>query len=165
MTLDLSKLLLFGILCATLHWLIARAEITKPLWSRAPGPIDKLLRCSGCSGWWLGGIVYVCGLQPIARTSWWSVLVACLLGAFVTPVFEGLLLWGLESTAVHAEEPGPDEPDVSWLDEEAAHGMAHEIAEELWGEAADEEQIGKLTTAIMHAMGPPDAIGTGGKPH
>ncbi len=159
MTIDLSKLLLFGMLCASLHWLIARAEITKPLWSRASGVLDKLLRCAGCSGWWLGGVVYVLGLRPFALSAWWSVLVACILGTFITPVFEGILLWGLEHTALQDDPELPDEDDVpgtlfNGIDHEAAHGLAHDIADELWGDDADEARVDELTDVLVRVMEP-----------
>lgn len=153
MTIDLSQLLLFGIVCAALHWLLARAEITKPLWSRAKGALDRLLRCAGCSGWWLGGFVYALGLHPFARTGWWNVITAGILGAFVTPVFEGLLMWGLERTAVHDED---EDVNPIGLDHGAAHGLAHEIADEWFGREANEHEVDKLTTVLMHVMGPPD---------
>lgn len=155
MTLDLSKLLLFGIVCASLHWLLARAEITKPLWSHAKGPLDRLLRCAGCSGWWLGGLVYAIGLQPFPRTGSWCVIVGGLLGAFVTPVFEGLLLWGLERTAVQDDDPGDAHETFIGLDHEAAHGLAHEIADEWFGRDAHESEVDRLTVVLMHVMGPP----------
>ena len=160
MTLDLSKLLLFGILCASLHWLIARAEVTKPLWSRATGYVDKLLRCAGCFGWWLGGPLYVLGMRPFDLTGWWNVLVASILGAFITPVFEGALMWGLERSAVHEDEPDEDVPPPTALftgiDHEAAHGLAHDIADELWGEDVAEERVDELTDVLVRVMGSPD---------
>jgi hypothetical protein len=112
MTLDFSQFVLFGILCASLHWLIARSEIARPLWSRARGVVAKLLACPACSGFWLGGIIagtgwaVPAGLYDDAVRDAWSIhaAVGALLGVVVTPVVEGLLMWGLERSAVDTSE-------------------------------------------------------------
>lgn len=107
MTIDLAQLVLLGIVCAATHWLVARSEIARPLWSRAPGLLGRLLSCSGCSGFWLGGIAWTIGIRvtpPDARHG--GLALAMVLGTFVTPVFEGLLMWGLYASAL-VEEPEP----------------------------------------------------------
>jgi len=112
MTLDLSQLLLFSLLTTALHWLIARAEITRFAWSRAPRPIDRLLRCAGCSGFWLGGLVAGTGwaipaaLYNDSMRDAWTIhaAVGALLGVVVTPVVEAVLLWGLERSAIDTSE-------------------------------------------------------------
>lgn len=100
----MRDLVVFGLLTASTHWLIGRSEIAKPLWSRATGWIEKLLACPACSGFWLGLGYGALGLRPVSY-GWRGVLIAGVLGAILTPIFEGLLLWGLEMTAMSVEEP------------------------------------------------------------
>jgi hypothetical protein len=103
----LDQLFLLGILSATIHWLVARSEIAAPLWSRARGIVDKLLRCPACSGFWLGGALTFVGVHPLVGvTDWRDVAAGTLCGVFLTPVFEAVLLWGLERTAI-GEAPLP----------------------------------------------------------
>jgi len=110
--LDIQQLLLLGLFCAALHWLLARAEITRFAWSRAPRWLDKLLRCPACSGWWLGTAlgwtrwvtpVSVCSDSWLARAG--ESASTGLLAIVLTPVLEALLLWGLERSAVREAEP------------------------------------------------------------
>src|SRR5437660_11468689 len=44
----------FLVLVTFAYYLAARAEITRPLWSRYGGALDRLARCPACSGFWLG---------------------------------------------------------------------------------------------------------------
>lgn len=105
MTVALDQLLLFGILTASAHWILARSAIMKPLWSRAPWPLDELLRCPSCSGMWLGAGLSAAGVSPLSGISLWlAVIVGGLLGAFLTPVVQAVMLWGLERTAIEVEE-------------------------------------------------------------
>jgi len=122
MTLALDQLFLLGLFSAALHWLLARAESSRPLWSRASGWLDKLLRCPACAGYWLGGLVTLGGVQPFGElrdVSRWVVVerfVCAQLAAMVlTPIFEAVLLWALRasviealtSDTVHGELPDP----------------------------------------------------------
>lgn len=107
MKLDLALLVALGLLTASAHWLIARSKIAQPFWSRATGMFDALLRCAGCSGWWLGLGAGAAGLWPLA-TGWGHIAdtgAAGLFGVILTPVFEGALLWGLGMTAIPDEAP------------------------------------------------------------
>lgn len=107
MTIRLDHLLVFGALCASAHWILARSKIAEPLWSRARGSLAELLACTGCSGFWLGGGLAALGLRPLDGIPFWARLIAGgLLGAFVTPVCQAILLWGLRETAI---EETPDE--------------------------------------------------------
>lgn len=103
-----DQLFLLGVLSATIHWLIARAEISRPLWSRAPAFLDKLLRCPSCSGFWISGGLVFAGIRPLSPfvpiPLWLHALVGGLLGIVLTPVVQALHLWALERTTV-AEEP------------------------------------------------------------
>ena len=108
MTVDLPQLVVLGLLSASTHWLIARSEVARPLWSRAQGKLEALLHCSGCSGWWLGLGFGAAGLRPVGN-GFFAWFVTGLLGAILTPIFESVLLWGLVNSAMEDEPP----PDVS----------------------------------------------------
>jgi hypothetical protein len=124
MILDLTQLALLGILCASIHWLVARSEIAKPFWSRTSGWLAKLLACAGCSGFWLGAISGVTNLvAPVAfnavgSPTWLSfgflvaqTFITGVLGIFVTPIFESLLLWGLSASALQDDVDEDDAPE------------------------------------------------------
>lgn len=105
MILHVDQLFLLGILSASIHWILARSTIAKPLWSRARGKLDELLRCPACSGVWIGAGLTAIGIQPLDGISWWTRDVAGgLFGAALTPVFEAVILWGLERTAIERED-------------------------------------------------------------
>ena len=98
-----DQLFLLGLFSAAIHWLVARAEITRPLWSRAHGSFDKLLRCAACSGFWIGGLlVLLASARPISNDEilWHNVIAGAISGLFLTPVFEATLLWGLRESAI-----------------------------------------------------------------
>lgn len=101
----MKALIVLGLLCASTHWIFARSEIARPFWSRASGRLDELLRCAGCSGFWLGLAWGLAGVRPVVF-GWgvFSVLAAGVLGAILTPIFEAALLWGLARSAVEHEE-------------------------------------------------------------
>jgi hypothetical protein len=96
---SLDALVLLGLLSAVIHWLIARANITHWFWGspRLPTFLQHLLACAACSGFWIGLGLGIVGIQPIA-SGLLGVLASGLLGVFTTPVFEGVLLWGLRTT-------------------------------------------------------------------
>lgn len=104
MTVDFPQLFIFGVLCAVLHWLAGRAEITKPLWSRAPGPLDRALRCPACSGFWLGLGLGLLGLRPVLiGHAFTDVLLTGLLGIFATPIFETGFLFALQRSRIDGD--------------------------------------------------------------
>lgn len=108
MILHVDQLFLLGIFSASIHWLTARSTIAKPLWSRARGKLDELLRCPACSGVWIGAGLTTIGIQAVDGLSPWVTPAAGgLLGAALTPVFEAVILWGLERTAIEHEEDPP----------------------------------------------------------
>ena len=105
MTLNLSHFLLLGVLCTSLHWLLARSEIFKFAWSRAPGWLDKLLRCPSCSGFWLGLGLGAAGIRPVEGVSVRVVIMTTgLIAVVLTPVVEAILLAALERSAIDATE-------------------------------------------------------------
>lgn len=105
--LNLSHLILLGMLCTALHWLLARSYILKWFWSRLDGTfVGHLLACAACSGFWLGVVLGWFGLRPATGLHpGVECMIAGLLGLYLTPIFEAALLWGLrESTLPEAEE-------------------------------------------------------------
>ena len=105
----MRDLLVLGLLTASTHWLVARSEIARPLWSRTRGWLERLLSCAGCSGWWLGLGYGALGLRPVSH-GWRGIVLAGVLGTILTPIFEAILLWGLHETAIGVEEPAVPEP-------------------------------------------------------
>lgn len=110
MTLDLQQLVLLGILSSSIHWLVARSKIAKPLWSRAKGSLAELLACPSCSGFWIGWALGLIGLRPVHSGLVVDLLLSALLAVFLTPVFEAVLLWGLHTSAIEVESD--KEPDA-----------------------------------------------------
>ena len=108
MHLNLEHLVLLALLTAPLHWIIARSSIAKPFWSRATGLADKLLRCAGCSGFWIGLGLSALGVRPVDGPWLFEHIAAGALGALLTPVVEGVLLWGNAMSAVEPAEPPSD---------------------------------------------------------
>lgn len=108
MKLAIDQLLLLGLFSTAIHWLVARSEIARPLWSRTSGWLDKLLRCPACSGYWLGGLITWGGVHPFGDTgtSWWMFVfktqLAGLAAMVLTPIFEGVMVWGLRESAIEA---------------------------------------------------------------
>jgi hypothetical protein len=113
MTVNLPHLLLLGILASSIHWLVARSKIAEPFWSHTKGFVDELLRCPACSGFWLGLFLGMIGVRPVdVAPQSLGVLLAGVLAVFLTPVFEAVLLWGLEMSAVaDVVEPTAAQPD------------------------------------------------------
>lgn len=148
MTLDFNQLALLVLLTTAIHWLVARAAITKWFWDLRWWPtkrctkcegrffklrnrsgihhacngaayteiqreglplirdqlsdlLDELLACAACSGFWLGLGLSVVGLRPLELgPSWLDVAGSALAGVVGTPILEGVLLWGLDRTAI-----------------------------------------------------------------
>jgi len=98
---SLPHLILLGTLLSSVHWLIARSKIMQPLWSRATGRWAALLECPACSGFWLGILCLPVNGAPWCH--WQTHIVQGILGIWLTPVFEALLLWGLSLTAFEKE--------------------------------------------------------------
>lgn len=117
MTISLHQLFFLGLLTASAHWLVARSKIAAPLWSRASGWFDQLLRCPACSGFWLGLALWFGGIHVVsARYRLIEIAANGLFALFLTPIFEGALLWGLRESAIEREEHeehGDDDADPS----------------------------------------------------
>lgn len=151
MTLNLHTLIFFGLLTSGIHWLVARSLIAKPLWSRATGLLDELLRCAGCSGWWLALGLWACGIRPI-EPGIRGFLLTGVLGAVLTPVVESVMLWGLERSAV--EEPRPVEPAPS-APFDAEQDAFDAIMDKLCDERSDlsPDEIERIGGTIKRALG------------
>jgi hypothetical protein len=104
MTFAWSTFATLAILASALHWLVARAEITKPVWDAIwlPERLDALLKCPACSGFWLGLWLGAAGLRPLVTGHWWiDVVAAGVAGVWGVPVAEGVMLWGLDRSKIH----------------------------------------------------------------
>jgi len=53
----MEMILLYALLTAAMYYLLARAMITKPLWSRYPRWLDYYTMCAACSGLLYGVVV------------------------------------------------------------------------------------------------------------
>ena len=156
MTFDVHALVFFGLLAAGTHWLIARSTIARPLWSRATGWLDELLRCAGCSGWWLGLLLWFVHVRPI-EGGFVAHLLTGVLGAVLTPIGEAILLWGLEATAIKPEQPtapaadGPATQPALLFD---AHDAYDAIMDKLCDERSDlsPDEIERVGGTIKRAL-------------
>jgi hypothetical protein len=104
MTFNWSTLATLAILCATIHWIIARSQVMEWLWAAPwlPDFISDLLTCPACSGFWLGLGLGAVGFWPLITDYWWLNIPATgLAGVWCTPIAEGILLWGLEKSKIH----------------------------------------------------------------
>jgi hypothetical protein len=105
MTPHFDQLFLLGVFSASIHWLIARSLIAKPLWSRARGVLAELLACPSCSGFWIGLGLAAIGLHVFDESEPLGFQIAAggLLGIALTPVMQAVILWGLERTAIQTD--------------------------------------------------------------
>ncbi len=113
MKLVVADLFLVGILSAAIHWLIARSYVFEWFWGRTRGFLEKLLACAACSGFWIGIALGLGGIRPIIGVDWWAqVAGAGFLALYLTPVFEGVLVWGLNASALGSFSPQESPPVV-----------------------------------------------------
>lgn len=99
-------LIFYAVLCAALFYLGSRALITRPLWSRYPPRMGKLMDCAACSGFWYGALLEafvgpalkldVMGMPHSPLTA--IVVALCML--VLTPITAGLMQWGLDQLGV-----------------------------------------------------------------
>lgn len=118
-------LLPFSIVCTALYYLFARAEVTRPIWSRYRGRLDRLARCPACSGAWIGGLLALpvsLFLGHYGFHGWRSAALSAATGAYgtctglvLTPVGMAILKLALSYSSVPPEaEDGPaQEPSPS----------------------------------------------------
>ncbi len=106
----MTSLVLFALLCTSVYYLLARAEITRWFWQPLDGVrgIGALLRCPACSGFWLGlGASFVVPVTDHVD-HWWLICLAvafehALLGMVCTAIGWGAMKWGLDKGAVSDE--------------------------------------------------------------
>ena len=86
-------IILYPLLTAALYYLGARAQITRPLWSRYPGWLDRFMLCSACSGFWygagvgaLGGLHLQLPFLGLDGSQWWCWVVIGLCSIIWTPL-------------------------------------------------------------------------------
>lgn len=104
MHLEVNALATLGLLAASIHWIIARAKITRGFWGASwlPTWLRNLLACPACSGFWIGLGLGIAGVRPVPYTAIVPAVVCSgLLGVIAVPVVEGVLLWGLSTTKIH----------------------------------------------------------------
>ena len=104
MTFNWSTLLTLGILCASVHWIVARAKITEWFWDAdwLPKFLNNLLTCPACSGFWLGLLFGIAGLRPLVSShTTLDVLTTSVAGLFCTPLVEAVFLWGLDRSKIN----------------------------------------------------------------
>ncbi len=109
----LTALIVFSILTTAAYYLLARAEITRRLWSHYPKKVDELARCPACSGTWLG--LALAGLWPIALEPhfpvplplWLGLVLGAACGMLFVPLGTQLLVGALRAT--HIDEEPTDE--------------------------------------------------------
>lgn len=103
MRLHVEDAVLVGIWCAAVHWTVARSTVCRGFWSRARGRLKALLECPACSGFWLGLSAWGLGIRPVPDAhTFVSVGVCGALGLWLTPIFEGILLWGLDMSSLES---------------------------------------------------------------
>lgn len=104
-------LLIFGLYCTGVYYLLARARITRWLWSRLDSvpAVGELLRCPACAGFWIGlGMSHA--YAPMDHWCWGYApcalfAVHCgVLGMVLTAVIFGLMRWGLNVAAVEESD-------------------------------------------------------------
>lgn len=103
MTFSWSIFATLSILAAAIHWIVGRAEITRPIWDAIwfPVTLHRLLKCPACSGWWLGLGLGLVGVRPMVTGMWWiDTAAAGLCAVFGVPVAEAVMLWGLRGSQV-----------------------------------------------------------------
>ena len=115
----MQALLAFGLIITFAYYLLARASLTRPLWSRYRGRLASLMACPACSGFWLGlAFSHWC---PSLSVNWydnvpvetpfeWAVgfLLSGLVGGALCGILYGALHWGLAVSSIEEDEHGQD---------------------------------------------------------
>lgn len=96
------------LLVAALYYLLARAEITRFLWSKYPPRLDRLAMCPACLGFWLGcacGAARVVAGVPLPTSPYLYVAHAGLVSLVSTPILFGLMRLGFDGGTQAPEVP------------------------------------------------------------
>lgn len=108
----MTSLIIYPLLTAALYYLMARAEITAPLWRRYPSWLDKFMNCAACAGFWygagaavLGGWVLALPFLALPARSPYTVAIVGLCSMVWTPVVSWVHLRAIEQLGGAEEEP------------------------------------------------------------
>lgn len=96
---SIQQALAFLVLCTAAYFVLARAEVTRFLWSRYPGPVARAARCAACGGFWIGAALGALLCQE-TRDLALSALLGGAWGIVVTPVGFSVLRSALEASSV-----------------------------------------------------------------
>lgn len=98
----MTTVFLYATLCVAAYYLVARAKLTEPLWSRYPGWLDYWTTCAACSGFWYGlgcgylgaqlGLPFL-GLPPEHWATW---LAVAAFGMVWTPILSFAMVYSWE---------------------------------------------------------------------
>jgi hypothetical protein len=98
------SIVLYVLLGTACYYLGSRAEITEPLWQRAPERLYRFLVCPACSGFWytaawaaIFGYAYRWPLLGLAGNSVIAIPIAGLLGLVLVPLMAWLHIRAMET--------------------------------------------------------------------
>lgn len=116
-------LVIYMLMTTAVYYLLSRAMITRPLWSRYPAWLDYYTSCAACSGFLYGGLVaFAIGwtqdmpLLGLPGRFWMTPIVAGLGSLVWTPILADLHIRALLQLGVadpRGEAPSdPETPDA-----------------------------------------------------
>jgi hypothetical protein len=98
----MTALLIYPLLTAALYYLLARAEISRFLWSRYPPALDRFMACAACTGFWYGlgaallGRYYNLPFMALPSDGVHTIFIVGLCSTIWTPVVSWLHLVALD---------------------------------------------------------------------
>ena len=95
----LIDLVLLMVVGAGAFYLLGRAQITRPIWSRFPDWLGRLTGCAACSGFWLGGVFWCVYLGAPVGAWIYAFPIGGLLGLVLVPIGAAVLSVALELNA------------------------------------------------------------------
>jgi hypothetical protein len=111
----MNTLILYCLTTTSTYYLLARAMITKPLWSRYPAWLDYYTSCAACSGFLYGvtvavaiGLPYDLPFLGLPGRSWLTPVVVGLGSMVWTPILAYVHVYALLNLGVadpRAEQP------------------------------------------------------------
>lgn len=110
----METLLLYALLTTAVYYLLAKAMITRWLWSRYPAWLDYYTSCAACSGFLYGGVIaFAIGwplnlsLLGIPGRSWIAPTIAAFGSLVWTPILANLHIQAL--LALGIGDPSADD--------------------------------------------------------
>jgi sterol desaturase/sphingolipid hydroxylase (fatty acid hydroxylase superfamily) len=109
-----TALLLYPLLTTAMYYLLARAEITRFLWSRYSPRVDRFMACAACTGFWYGLAVAIWGryaeltFMALSGDAYYTPLVIGLCSMIWTPVVAWLHLAALDRLGMPEHEEPPN---------------------------------------------------------